>query len=160
MMLSPQAARMGTVYTTLRSIGKAGTRRFFGGSSSRRVVSFKSTTSRNENKQLSDTFRRQQLKQQRFKSSVGVAANFDTDSDDEGHHDLGYTHAGQAAAAEYRAKNAHIDEPWMINLGRGNDNAWLMGRRDEQEWFTGLAPVKNCPGKLNMSNCIVSSTAI
>jgi hypothetical protein len=159
MMLSPQAARMGTVYTTLRSIGKAGTRRFFGCSSSRRVVSFKSTTSRNENKQLSDTFR-QQLKQQRFKSSVGVAANFDTDSDDEGHQDLGYTHAGQAAAAEYRAKNAHMDEPWMINLGRGNDNAWLMGRRDEQEWFTGLAPVKNCPGKRDMSNRIVSSTAI
>ena len=37
------------------------------------------------------------------------------------------------------------EESWMINLGRGNVNAWLTGVRSD-EWFTGVIPSK-CPGK-------------
>ena len=33
----------------------------------------------------------------------------------------------------------------MINLGRGNNDEWLLGPRDEDEWFTGLKP-STCPG--------------
>jgi hypothetical protein len=36
-------------------------------------------------------------------------------------------------------------EAWMINLGRGRENAWLTGPRSD-EWFTGVVPAK-CPGK-------------
>ena len=114
MMLSPQAARMGTVYTTLRKIGCAGAGRF-GGS----LSSSPSTP--------------------RFKSCL--SANVDN---------LAYSHSGLVAAAEYRARNItkiEQQEPWMINLGRGSDNAWLMGPRKPREWFTGVAPVDHCPGK-------------
>lgn len=148
MMLSPQAARMGTA---MRCLGKASLRRSYesGSIGSRRVVTLH-TLARNDGKIFgSDTFIHQQLKNQRFKSTTGVAAAFESDSDDdEEPRDLGYTHLGHAVAAEYRAKNV-LEEPWRINLGRGNDNAWLMGPRDEQEWFTGVAPVNDCPGKLN-----------
>ena len=35
-------------------------------------------------------------------------------------------------------------EDWMINLGRGRNNEWLIGPRPK-EWFTGLIP-DLCPG--------------
>lgn len=151
MMLSAQAARMGTVYTTLRSIGKVGTSRFKGSFSSCRVDSMQSTTFRNEkNKQLLDTFQKHQLQRKHVRSSTNVAA-FESESDDDDEpQTLAYTHLGHAAAAQIRAKNVPQEEPWMINLGRGNDNAWLMGPRNEQEWFTGLAPADDCPGKLEV----------
>lgn len=69
--------------------------------------------------------------------------------------------AGHVAAAEIRAANingssnssAHVtdfeNEPWRINLGRGNDNAWLMQPRIDSEWFTGVSPGSQmCPGKV------------
>lgn len=86
---------------------------------------------------------------------------------------LGLSYTGHAAAAEYRAKHQQqqqqvnstigtttvsaattataiattlASESWRINVGRGNDNAWLMGPRNDQEWFTGIAPNENCPG--------------
>mmetsp|Transcript_14630 Transcript_14630/g.40649 ORF Transcript_14630/g.40649 Transcript_14630/m.40649 type:complete len:969 (+) Transcript_14630:158-3064(+) len=37
------------------------------------------------------------------------------------------------------------DEAWMINLGRSDNNEWLTGPRDPDEWFTGKQP-KICPG--------------
>jgi len=41
---------------------------------------------------------------------------------------------------------ASYEEAWMINLGRGNDHAWLNGPRDDF-WWTGVHP-RECPGKL------------
>jgi hypothetical protein len=43
---------------------------------------------------------------------------------------------------------ASASESWRINLGRGTDNAWLMGSRKDDEWFTGIAPSENCPGRV------------
>jgi hypothetical protein len=143
MMLSPQAARMGTVYTTLRRIGMD--RRFLscGGISRRTVLSLRNDEIPLLLKLSDNSFYRQQ---KRFKASVSAAAaDTDSDSDED---DLAYTHAGHAAAAKVRAKTT-IDKPWMINLGRGNDNAWLMGPRNEEDWFTGLAPAHGCPGKFS-----------
>ncbi len=37
------------------------------------------------------------------------------------------------------------EEAWMVNLGRGDNNEWLTGPRDADEWFTGKQP-KICPG--------------
>lgn len=54
---------------------------------------------------------------------------------------------GHAAAAALNFEKSH-QESWMINLGRGNNNAWLSGPRTG-DWFTGLAPSK-CPGKLRV----------
>jgi len=157
MVLSPQAARM--AHLTLRRIGNTTSKRPFGGFSSRRVVSCQMT--RNGKNKLSDTFQ-QQLKQQRFKSTRGASAaisiDTDSDEDEEQPQDLAYRHSGHATAAEYRANQPTSvieEESWTINLGRGDDNAWLMGSRDEQEWFTGVAPVNNCPGKLETVNIVV-----
>jgi hypothetical protein len=87
---------------------------------------------------------------------------------------LGWSYRGHAAAAEYRLQqqqqqeNQHVvdtvptptstttttttvasaSESWRINLGRGTDNAWLMGSRKDDEWFTGIAPNENCPGRV------------
>lgn len=54
---------------------------------------------------------------------------------------------GHAEAAAARA-TSHLshDESWMINLGRGNNNEWLLGPRDADDWFTGLKPTL-CPGE-------------
>lgn len=37
-------------------------------------------------------------------------------------------------------------EAWMVNLGRGDNDKWLNGPRNN-EWFTGVSPKDNCPGK-------------
>jgi hypothetical protein len=54
---------------------------------------------------------------------------------------------GHAEAAAARA-TSHLshDESWMINLGRGNNNEWLLGPRHADDWFTGLKPTV-CPGE-------------
>jgi len=53
---------------------------------------------------------------------------------------------GHAAAAAIRTSTVKShEEAWMINLGRGKENAWLTGPRSD-EWFTGVVPA-NCPGK-------------
>ena len=104
MMLSPQAARMGTVFTTLRNIGPRALARHRGA-----TVGFQSTLAVEE---------------------------------DEDHH----RYLGHAKAAAVRVERPSSSEPWMINLHRGHNNAWLSDTRNENEWFTGLAP-KDCPGK-------------
>ena len=88
---------------------------------------------------------------ERFKSTAASAfsASDDDDDEDNGSHDdkLVFRSEGHKLAAEYRAdQHRAYEEPWMINLGRGNDNAWLMGPRKDEEWFTGLAP-RSCPGR-------------
>jgi hypothetical protein len=154
MMLSLSAARLGAA---IRIKGKSvPVRPYSFGSRGGGVVGGSThllTTAdrRSDRKHVSDTFH--QLSQ-RFKSSVGLASSIDYDGDEfEEVNDksLGRSYIGHAQAAEYRAKNYATSEkvasePWMINLGRGNDNAWLMGPRNEREWFTGVAPVDECPG--------------
>jgi hypothetical protein len=79
----------------------------------------------------------------RFKSSAALAEVDDTEELFTGHTE------GHAAAAEARNKlDTSHEEAWMINLGRGSNNQWLTGPRDE-EWFTGLPPAQ-CPGKSQM----------
>jgi hypothetical protein len=41
----------------------------------------------------------------------------------------------------------------MINLGREDNNEWLLGPRDADEWFTGLKPTI-CPGKEYQNSCV------
>ena len=87
----------------------------------------------------------------RWKSTMSSAAYEDSDSDDDHHHSLETRTKGLAAAAEIRAASedsattsASHEEAWMINLGRGNDNEWLTGPR-EDAWYTGVHP-RDCPG--------------
>ena len=81
----------------------------------------------------------------RSKSSVAYAEDDDyefigSSSAVENHPSQG--HAVAAAEADSVAKS-HV-EAWMINMGRGNDNAWLTGDR-EDKWWTGVHP-RQCPG--------------
>jgi hypothetical protein len=71
-----------------------------------------------------------------FKSTQAVLSDFEDELD--------YRSKGHASATAYHAESS-IKEPWMINLNRGNDDAWLSETRDETEWFTGVAP-RYCPG--------------
>jgi hypothetical protein len=192
MMLSPQAARMGTV---LRCIGKSTPqlppKRHPGAIS----ISFGTSSRLGSRKQLGATLSSvesnnvpwirsadnsisQVLHQKRWKSTAGVAAA-ESDGEDEALYgttilkssskdtkssslpsSLDYAHAGHSAGAEYRAKlsSQNMSDPsvsspsspaetWRINLGRGIDNAWLTGPRNE-EWFTGVTPGHGCPGTL------------
>jgi hypothetical protein len=171
MMLSPQAARMGTV---LRCIGKSAPQRrpLFGsanqwsplGSSNRKFTLASASDS--------GSLLRSSFFQQRFKSNAASLSVVDSDDEDD---DVGgrlattpstpsrldYAHSGHIAAAQQRAKllsqttfaaasasasAAASTESWRINLGRGNDNAWLTGPRPADDWFTGVAPAKACPG--------------
>ena len=79
----------------------------------------------------------------------------DSDSEEEQQQSLETRTKGLAAAAEIRvaadapagvggAASASHEEAWMINLGRGNDNEWLTGPR-EDTWYTGIHP-RDCPG--------------
>jgi hypothetical protein len=130
MMLSPQAARMGTVWTTLRNIGMSkGPCRSFHVSPCN--ISLVSKTKKGKIVPI--------LSSVRFKSTM---ANYDSDED------FTSRYTGHKAAANLRAtsgNNHALQEPWMINLGRGNDNAWLMGPR-KSSWFTGTSPADGCPG--------------
>lgn len=126
MMLSPQAARMGTVWTTLRKIGTSV--RF----SVKKKLSLPSDKAGRH-----------------FLWKVSSAARWQStqtevyDSED----DLDYRNKGLASAAALRvASSAHVDDLWKINLHRGDDNAWLTGPRLAHDWFTGLPP-NDCPGK-------------
>ena len=165
MMLSPQAARMGTVHTTLRKIGLHGSRRAYGGGGSLSTSSSSSSSflglspwKSATNNSIKSGLSKNQLFV-RFKSSRAAAAtvNYEDSDDDEGYTNINNnplidgaryrSYAGHAAAMEQRASTvATTDEPWMINLGRNNDNEWLMRPRDPEEWFTGVAPTHQCPG--------------
>lgn len=132
MMLSTTAARMGSVHTTLRHIGRTSSRRFSVAAGRRE------TLLRTSKSQLS--YARAALASDvlRWKSTV---ASF-RDSDDE--EDLNRSH-GHAEAAKARSAFSH-EEAWMVNLGRDDSNEWLLGPRDADDWFTGLKP-SICPGK-------------
>ena len=139
MMLSPQAARMGTVYTTLRNIGMSssplrkgsalvsGARRLLAptvsmhGSSSWGVVPILSShfSTRSSYEDTEEEEEEEEIVNRSFGHTAGIDAR---------HHSPHHTH----------------EEPWMINLGR-EDDAWLHGPRAADSWFTGLPP-KDCPG--------------
>jgi hypothetical protein len=127
MMLSPQAARMGTVWTTLRKIGPAS--RF---SLPKKKLLRTDLGGRRHSLLASSTVRWQSTQTALY------------DSED----DLDYRSKGLASAAALRVSTSATlaDDLWKINLHRGNDNAWLTGPRKAEEWFTGLAP-NECPGK-------------
>jgi len=146
-MLSPAAARMGTVWTTLRQIGKGSRRYSSAAMGSRRetvVLGKKSSLAIGSGGRLSYAPASAFLSSWdtgRWKSTM---ASY-TDSDDEGDESFGAS-AGHAQAAKARNMNSFShEEAWMINLGREDNNAWLTGTRDADEWFTGLKP-EICPG--------------
>lgn len=183
MMLSPSAARLGTSIRLkgksipFRHLSVGGKRRCYDGltSTSSVVTMPTKASSRFLNViQVSDTTR-----YPRYKSTASV---LDYDNDDTSRtvtsNTLGLSYMGHAAAAEYRVQQQQqlqvntvtdttsttvnpvattilASESWRINLGRGNDNAWLMGPRNDKEWFTGIAPNQNCPG--NVSACCIDA---
>ena len=119
MMLSPQAARMGTVFTTLRQIGKSS-------KLSRSTVRIASRHG------VGGTIAR-------FKSTEALEDDYDGE--------LTYRYKGHMSASALRVlhpttpvQDHDTNGPWTINLGRGNENAQLTGPRNPDEWFTGLAP--------------------
>jgi hypothetical protein len=169
MMLSPSAARLGT---SIRLKGKAipfrtyhalQSNRYGKGDQQSMLRTLHATTVQlSSHRRVSDIT----YDQHRFKSTACLA---DYDNEEPSSHptkSLGLSYIGHAAAAEYRVQlqqqstnDDHdaatiaaatpppaMNESWRINLGRGNDNAWLMGPRNEQEWFTGMAPLNECPG--------------
>jgi hypothetical protein len=173
MMLSPQAARMGTM---LRCIGK---------SSPQRRPFFHSANSSNwsplSNRKLtlasaasdSGYAVRSLVYQQRCKSTAASSLFIDSDDDDDNivvaaaaplPSRLDYAHSGHIAAAQQRAKllsqtaasaAAAATESWRINLGRGHDNEWLTGPRPADDWFTGVSPTNRaCPGTNNNEPCV------
>jgi 5-histidylcysteine sulfoxide synthase/putative 4-mercaptohistidine N1-methyltranferase len=126
MMLSPQAARMGTVCTTLRKIVSTARQRSLSHSAFASV--------------RSETAFGARAFSTRAKSTLAALE----DSDDE---DLIFRSQGHAAAAAALSKagfNKSHDEAWMINVNRNDDNEWLNGPRSA-EWFTGIHP-SQCPG--------------
>ena len=140
-MLSTQAARMGSVHTTLRKIGMK----------SHPFCSIGAAVSRCHRSafSLSETSRRQ-LRVHRgsviYKSSL--ASNNENDWENSDDLDLktkGFKAAVSAnsAKANFLANRSH-EEAWMINLDRDGDKEWLTGPRTD-EWFTGVHP-RECPG--------------
>ena len=82
-----------------------------------------------------------------WKSTMASIDYDDDDGDEESDIDKNNRARGHAEAATARA-SSHLshDESWMINLGRDDDNEWLLGPRDPDVWFTGMKPTI-CPGK-------------
>jgi hypothetical protein len=170
MMLSPSAARLGK---SIRLKGKSIPFRPYSFGSrkkdSRVGTILPKTTLRFVDRHVSDI-----VGTQRYKSTAIAAIEYDIDeSHTSMNHNnkntvLGLSYMGHSAAAEYRLKQQQqtndtngpppptattatptaVSESWMINVGRGNDNAWLMGPRNDQEWFTGMAPIDQCPGNV------------
>lgn len=128
MMLSQQAARMGTVYTTLRKIGMSSSIRQ--GSANRQVQRLFGTSSSSV---------RGGAPLSPFSS---MAQAYEYEEDEAVVSAVVDRSAGHKASVEARLQHSH-EEPWMVNLGR-EDDTWLHGPR-ANAWFTGVAP-KNCPG--------------
>jgi hypothetical protein len=133
MMLSPQAARMGCHKTTLRHIGRNSRR--YSAAVSHRKNHFGDAKSRN-----SLSYTRAALASDAFRWKSTMASYDDSEDEEELDRSL-----GRAEAAKARSVFSH-EESWMINLGREDNNEWLLGPRDADEWFTGLKP-SICPGK-------------
>jgi hypothetical protein len=134
MMLSASAARLGCVKTTVRQMGKA---RGFSAAIGNREVALRSVGKRNKaNFQFrvtlaSDVSRRQST----------MASYSDSDAEET----VWDKSRGHAEALKIRRD--FPTEPWTVNLGRGDNNEWLLGPRDPDEWFTGLKP-SLCAGEL------------
>lgn len=129
MILSNSAARMGSVKTTLRKIGKVGHRNHsiaIGRSGIRGKP--QSSLSLNSRAPVASNVLR-------WKSTM---ASY---SDDE--EEL-MRSRDRNDAIKARPIFSH-EEAWMINLGRDQNNEWLLGKRDSDDWFTGLKP-DICPG--------------
>ena len=176
MMLSPSAARLGS---SIRLKGKSIPFRHYSVGGNRRLNDGLSKTSSVVRMPMMETSRFLNLdrlsdtsRHQRCKSTISVA-DYETDesSPNVTSNTLGLSYMGHAAAAEYRAQQQQqlqdpqvnpsmlASESWRINLGRGNDNAWLMGPRKDKDWFTGIAPNQNCPGKVVWS-CLTRVTLL
>ena len=147
-----QAARMGSVSTTLRRIGCRNAK-YFSSSTSTGIdpeVVNKIKISATHKKKQTTALRRNN-------SSLASAVNDWTDDE---------SSMNSPAAAfvlqqqQQKADPVSTKEAWMVNLGRNDDNAWLTGPRNEQEWFTGVPP-SQCPGTLPMyetsRSCFVGS---
>lgn len=143
-MLSPSAARMGCVKTTLRKIGPSG-RRFRSSSSvttatgGRREALLAAAGSGTGRSRQGLSYARAALAAdvRRWKSTMASYGDYEDEDDSNRSH-------GHAEAAKARSTFSH-EEAWMINLGRDDSNEWLTGTRDADEWFTGLKP-SICPG--------------
>jgi hypothetical protein len=125
---------MGCVKTTMRQIS-GGSRRFSTTLGRRETVlgakSVGTVSSYSRSALASDALR--------WKSTMASLSDSDDDEEDSNRS------RGHAEGVKARMALSH-DEAWMVNLGRGDNDAWLLGPRDEDEWFTGLKPAI-CPGK-------------
>ena len=133
MMLSASAARMGCVKTTLREIGKS-RRGFSVATGCRRFISPAESKRMNASR-VGASFAPDVI---RWKSTMAIYG----DSDDE---EIFNKSHGYTQAAKVRSAFSH-EEAWMVNLGRDDNNEWLLGPRDPDDWFTGLKPT-SCPGE-------------
>jgi hypothetical protein len=156
MMLSPSAARMG-FWTTVRRKPSARAFSLATGSKQRGGLATAATASGSGKHQ--SVFRghglaavwkegfsgwnngKRVLGRRSWKSTM---AAYDSDDSDDAPTTAATPYAGHAQAAKARAVMSH-EEAWMINLGRDNDNEWLKGPRNADEWYTGLKP-SLCPG--------------
>jgi hypothetical protein len=157
MMLSPQAARMGTVYTTLRNIGCSG-RHALNGVGGVRVVA---SANHLPSFMLSTGSYSFDSIYHRFKATLAIVES-DDESDDES--DLSFSstnsklvNAVKKAESGFTFDAVHgvgadlshdknficaIKAPWIANLGRDNNI-----NRISNEWFTGVSPSsRSCPG--------------
>ena len=147
MMLSPAAARMGCVKTTLRKIGTTG-RHYSTALGRRQAVSFRSSSESFKVSATSAPYYCPLASSDVLRSWKSTMASYSDSEDEYDEEDSKRSH-GHAEGAKARAGGGRMefshDEAWMINLGRGNNDEWLQGPRDEDEWFTGLKP-SICPG--------------
>jgi hypothetical protein len=135
MMLSLSAARLGSVNSTILRIGRNG-RRFSVAAGRREALLGKSSNS-------SLSYVRAALASDsvnRWKSTLATYG--DSDDDEDGSSARSH---GHAEAAKARSVSFSHEEAWMVNLGRDDNNEWLLGTRDADEWFTGMKPTI-CPG--------------
>ena len=177
-MMSISACRMGLVSTTNRKLGAPATLKSVAGHVRRPFVTAQPGSSSKPAAssslalpvEMKDIWTPRRLLassfsgssspiRRRWKSTMSSAVYEDSDSDDDQQHSLETRTQGLAAAAEMRAADsdannarASHEEAWMINLGRGNDNEWLTGPR-EDAWYTGVHP-RDCPGTW-MLICVV-----
>lgn len=163
-MLSPSACRMGLATTSRRKIGTEIFNRSSLGSSHRSLSTLKSAFSSSPSsssplasflifkkrdyswvpRRLSRPFL--STTNNRWKSTAAAAYDSDSDGNDD---DLDTRSKRFATAAQLRTTSGKLshEEAWMINLGRGNDDEWLTGPREE-DWFTGIHP-RVCPGTVS-----------
>ena len=119
MMLSPQAARMGTVFTTLRKIGFRSQLR---PTARHRISRFNKSTLASSSAQ-DDLY----LDEDYSVVSHGVPV------------EVPVKVMPTAPLGTVRSQ----EDAWMVNVGRESD-AWLHGPRSA-DWFTGVHP-SECPG--------------